>query len=92
MCCVTHGYRDSLTPPAELATLLATDERLRCQCYYGSQCRRQATAEDMLCEWCRVIEAGWPDGMKMGHHEWCRFYLGSAFASPPAGHDGITLA
>lgn len=51
MCCFTHDERDRLeNPPPEL---MAENEQWRCRCTFGMPCKRKATAEDLLCGYCR---------------------------------------
>jgi hypothetical protein len=32
---------------------MAESEQWRCRCQFGNPCGRKATAEDLLCDWCR---------------------------------------
>lgn len=54
MCCWTHPYRDEAAQRAgEILDLVIFDDPFRCQCGYSTPCRRRATEEDQLCDWCR---------------------------------------
>lgn len=51
MCCMTHSARDITEKPP--VSLMAETEEFRCQCKYGTPCKRRMTQEDFLCDWCR---------------------------------------
>lgn len=47
MCCFTHAHLD------KYPGTVAADVRLRCRCAaQDPPCPRQATQEDMMCDWC----------------------------------------
>ncbi len=56
MCCSTHKLRDEEDYQHQLMLSSNEDQRLRCQCTYGSACMRKATAEDFICDWCRDLD------------------------------------
>jgi hypothetical protein len=57
MCCFSHEQVNEGDiyehGQGYVTSLMARDERLRCQCKYGDKCNRQMTQEDMLCDYCR---------------------------------------
>lgn len=75
MCCNTHEFRDGLMQLDELKPLLASNDKLRCQCSYGNPCQRQATAEDMKCTWCRDHP---------NHARWCNAHMNTVFINSPS--------
>lgn len=53
MCCQTHYERDARDRENGVAIDLASGEEFRCRCTFGNSCKRRATQEDILCDWCR---------------------------------------
>jgi hypothetical protein len=58
MCCWTHEERDRLERAAGIDLIMAESEETRCQCSFGTWCRRRMTQEDLLCDWCRGTDHG----------------------------------
>jgi hypothetical protein len=67
VCCDTHPLRDALdygvakaAGPEDVAfldSLAAPGENFRCRCSETAQpCRRKATGEDLVCDWCRQTD------------------------------------
>jgi hypothetical protein len=65
VCCNTHAIRDEVHlagaraagQVAEFESLMAPSDAWRCRCSFGvAPCLRKATAEDVLCDWCRETD------------------------------------
>lgn len=84
MCCNTHEDRDAADRARgiDVDALLAPSEEWRCRCLFTAvRCRRRATGEDLLCDWCRETD----------HMRFCEELGDADLTAPAAGPYEIRL-